>query len=100
MQELVNRLSRQLNTFHALDCEEGHYSIPDLLWDCYLQCNPVDDGRIRAAERALKPVFAQLSMKNADLLSDLVSDLCIAYQRAAFLEGLHAGVNLMDTLRD
>ena len=73
-------------------------SILDFLWQCYSESNPVDDGRIREAELLIVPVLEALPIEKADALSDLIFDLCLAYQRAAFLEGIQTGFHLFDEL--
>ena len=73
-------------------------SILESLWFDYACANPVDDGPVRAAEAKLAPVYAELSMKTSDTLSDVILDLLTAYQRAAYLEGFRTGVHLLQEL--
>ena len=73
-------------------------SVLDLIWKYYLESNPVDDGLIRQREDAIEPIFQELSVKSADMLTGLIVDLCTAYQRAALLEGIHVGFRLFDEL--
>ena len=70
----------------------------DALWDDYSCRNPIDDGRLRQAEKNLSPVFEELSMEASDCLSDQIVDLLNAYQRAAYLEGLCTGAHLLREL--
>ena len=71
-------------------------SILEAMWYVYSCCNPVDDGRIKAAEKAISAVYAELSIASSDALSDLIVSLLESYQRAAYLEGLRTGVHLME----
>ena len=73
-------------------------SVLEALWYDYSCRNPIDDGRLRLAEKNLSPVFEELSMEASDCLTDQIVDLLNAYQRAAYLEGLCTGVLFMQEL--
>ena len=73
-------------------------SVLEALWYDYSCRNPIDDGRLRQAEKNLSPVFEALSMEASDCLFDQIVDLLNAYQRAAYLEGLCTGVLFMKEL--
>ena len=73
-------------------------SILEALWYDYSCRNPIDDGRLRQAEKNLSPVFEELSMEASDCLTDQIVDLLNAYQRAAYLEGLCTGAHLLREL--
>ena len=73
-------------------------SVLEALWYDYSCRNPIDDGRLRQAEKNLSPVFEALSMEASDRLFDQIVDLLNAYQRAAYLEGLCTGVLFMKEL--
>lgn len=94
MNNYLVQLSEQMKKYGAENTVIGMDSVLELLWQCYAECNPVDDGRIRAAEFAMRPVFQALPLEDSDDLSNLIADLCLAYQRAAFLEGVQVGACL------
>lgn len=94
MNPYIEQLKQELLTYQAKCGADRELSILDLLWYCYSASNPVDDGRIRAAEGVLKPVFAELSFETSNGLFDHISELCTAYQRAALLEGILIGYQL------
>ena len=94
----ITQLKAQLDEYTKQQGEADDLPILDYLWDLYSASNPVDDGQIRAHELALAPVFHALPFMASDTLFDLIADLCTAYQRAAFLEGLQVGVNLVAEL--
>lgn len=73
-------------------------SILEALWYDYSCQSPVDDGKLRAAEEQLRPVFEELSVTSSDLLFDQITALLTGYQRAAYLEGLRTGVHLIQEL--
>ena len=79
-------------------CGISPSSVLDALWYDYSCRNPIDDGRLRQAEKNLSPVFEALSMEASDCLTDQIVDLLNAYQRAAYLEGLCTGVLFMQEL--
>ena len=79
-------------------CGISPSSVLEALWYDYSCRNPIDDGRLRQAEKNLSPVFKELSMEASDCLTDQIVDLLNAYQRAAYLEGLCTGALFMKEL--
>ena len=73
-------------------------SVLEALWYDYSCRNPIDDGRLRQAEKNLSPVFKELSIEASDCLFDQIVDLLNAHQRAAYLEGLCTGALFMKEL--
>ena len=94
MNPYITELEKELSEYGAMCRWEQNDSVLDLLWHWYLSNNPVDDGQIQQAESAIAPVFSELSVENSDRLSDCILELCTAYQRAAFLEGIILGTRL------
>jgi len=94
----IQQFKSQLTDYHHKCGADQRLSLPELLWECYYQSDPVDDGRIRQAFAALEPVFLELDFDGSNLLWDNLDELITAHQRAAFLEGIHLGVQLADTL--
>lgn len=82
------QMYQQRGGIHSID------SVLDFLWQCYSAGVPVDDGQIRACEDALRPHMESLPFLASNDLFDCISDLCTAYQRAAFLEGILLGARL------
>lgn len=99
MNPYIDQLNRELREYQTKCGSNRCESVLELLWYCYSASNPVDDGRIKAAEGALWPVFEALSYEASNNLFDLVSDLCTAYQRAAFFEGVLIGSQISNELR-
>ena len=79
-------------------CGISPSSVLEALWYDYSCRNPIDDGRLRQAEKNLSPVFEALSMEASDCLTDQIVDLLNAHQRAAYLEGLCTGALFMQEL--
>ena len=90
----ITQFKQQLTQYEAACGIEEPESILDFLFYCYSATAPVDDGRILQSEQALTPVFEALPIDFSDSLFDRISDLCLSYQRAAFLEGLRTGYHL------
>ena len=94
MQSYLVQLQKELSEYMAQGGREEGGSILEFLFYCYLSSVPGDDGRIGKCEEALAPVFGELSLENSDRLFDRIADLCAAYQRSAFLEGIQIGFQL------
>ncbi len=73
-------------------------SVQEILWQCYTECHPSEDAQTREKLLALEPYFQELSPEAGDVFIDLLLDLSIAYQRAAFLDGFRYGFRLHDEL--
>ena len=94
MNPYIEQLKAHLAGYESKHVAANKCSILEQLWFTYSASNPVDDGYIKQSEDALSPIFQELSMQNSDTLFDLIATLCIAYQRAAFLEGIQIGARL------
>jgi len=99
MQPYLVQLQKELSDYMARCGAEEPGSILEFLLFCYLSSKPIDDGRILHCDEALAPVFEELSVESSDRLFDLIADLCAAYQRAAFIEGIQIGFQLTSELK-
>ena len=72
MNQYINQFRQQLLEYDIQCGGEGSFSALELLWQCYLDMNPLDDGNVREKEETLSPIFAELSVKSADILCDLL----------------------------
>ena len=98
MNQYLYQLEHELLEFERNHSSKDTISVLELLWDCYFQSKPTDDGRIRQAEEALAPIFDRLNFQDSNAVFDVIDDLCAAYQRAAFFEGIHIGAELAESL--
>ena len=57
-----------------------------------------DNEQIRACYADLEHFHEAMPLDESDRLFSLVARLCIEYERAAFTEGIHVGVQLMEEL--
>ena len=99
MNDYINKLKEDLAEYEAKSGLPNTDTVLELLWETYFETNPVDDGLIRRRRAALDPVFDKLSLPDSDSLTGLIADLVTAYQRAAFLEGIHIGFHLNEALQ-
>ena len=97
MNPYIKKLLNSIADYES-KCGISPSSVLEALWYDYSCRNPIDDGRLRQAEKNLSPVFEELSMEASDCLTDQIVDLLNAYQRAAYLEGLCTGANLLREL--
>lgn len=100
MESIISQLHIDLAEYTKKCSTEESSSILEFLFYYYLSSTPKDDGRISQCEKDLSPVFGELSPESSDRLFDLIADLCTAYQRAAFFEGIRIGVRLSGELTD
>ena len=77
----------------------GAESLLEFIYQCYSEFHTIDSEQIRACLADLEHFHDALPIEESDRLFNLVADLCIEYERAAFTEGIHVGVQLMEELR-
>jgi len=73
-------------------------SILEMLYYYYTTANPVDSAVIRCQFKELNDILRSLSLKENDKVFSLACDLCAAYERQAFFEGIHVGMRLFTEL--
>ena len=98
MNNYLELFHKQLKDYEAKCSPEEPVPVLELLWMCYYQTNPVDDGRIKEVELKMAPAFAALSFDDSNDAFTMIGDLIDAYQRAAFMEGIQIGVQLVKEL--
>ena len=70
-------------------------SLLDFLWKNYQLKNPLDDQQVKAAEETLRPFYESLPFEDANAHFNVISELCVAYEHKAFIDGLRVGVQLI-----
>ena len=78
----------------------GAESLLEFIYQCYSEIHSLDNKQIRACFADLEHFYEAMSLEESDRLFSLVADPCIEHERAAFTEGIHVGVQLMQELRD
>ena len=76
----------------------GAESLLEFIYQCYSEFHSFDNEQIRACFAELDYFHETMSIEESDRLFHLVARLCIEYERAAFTEGIHVGVQLMEEL--
>lgn len=94
----IQQRKNELKAYEILCGKEGDFPILRFLWQFYSCFHPTDDGQIQKCSDARSPIYRELSVKNADALFNLIGDLCAAYQRAAFYDGILIGARLVEEL--
>ena len=73
-------------------------SLLEMLLYYYTTANPVDNAVIRCQFRDLNDILRNLTVDENDAVFSLTEELCIAYTRQAFLDGIHVGMRLFTEL--
>lgn len=73
-------------------------SILEMLYYYYTVANPVDNAVIRCQFKQLNDILCRLPLSENEAIFSLTGDLCSAYERQAFLDGIHVGMQLFSEL--
>ena len=76
------------------DCE----TVLDQLYQAYAESHESDPPEIREGFKELDMLLEQLSLNDNNAVWNLCCQLCTAYERKAFLDGLQCGAHLMNEL--
>ena len=87
---LRDHLASQTLEFHDWDAD----SLLEFLFCCYTEDHPLDDEAIRLCYEKLEPFFEGFPRDASNQLFQNIAAVCIAYEHAAFVEGLRVGVAL------
>lgn len=90
LQLLADHLSSQPMEFHDWNAD----SLLDFLFCCYTEDHPLDNKTIRRCYERMEPVFEGLPREDSNRLFQNIAELCIEYERVAFMEGLRIDVAL------
>ena len=90
MEKLITHLSQR----HSAGTKLTGGDLLELLWYCYLEERKLDPQEIREGFQEVDSLLAQLPLRSADRIFDIVCAQCCRYQRQAFLDGLMLGAGL------
>ena len=90
IQLLRNHLTSRPMEFHDWDAD----SLLEFLFCCYTEDHPLDNETIRRCYEKMEPLFEGLPRDASNQLFQNIAAVCIAYEQAAFIEGLRIGVRL------
>ena len=99
----MENIAKRLNAYIAThpfnpgdtDCE----TVLDQLYQAYAESHESDPQEIRDGFKELDDLLGDLSLDDNNAVWNLCCQLCTAYERKAFLGGLHYGVHLVSELR-
>ncbi len=90
----IENFIRTLHESHKTWGVQAQLTAMDILWNNFINSCPIEGGMVQQAEKSLYPIIDELSDEAADSFMELVAELCVAYQKSAFFEGVRIGVSL------
>lgn len=100
----MNRYIEKLKGFLAEQNPNYGYedagSILEMLYYYYSENNPIDNAVIRCQFKELNDVLKCLSWDQHETVFATTCNLCSAFERKAFMEGIHVGLRLFCELSD
>ena len=98
MENIAKRLNAYI-TAHPFDPGDSDCNtVLDQLYQAYAESHESDPPEIRNGFRELDDLLGDLSLENNNAVWNLCCQLCTAYERKAFLDGLQYGAHLMNQL--
>ena len=92
--KITQALLEYLNT-HSFDYGDNPAeSVLDFLWLAYFDIQRGDPEDIKQGFRALDRFFEDKSFEEVKYVFDIVCNLCLAYEKRAFIDGLQLGAKL------
>ena len=99
MNEIAKRLNAYINA-HPFDSGDSDCeTVLDQLYQAYAESHESDPPEIRDGFKELDAFLEQLSLDDNNAVWNLCCQICTAYERKAFLDGLQYGVHLVSELR-
>ena len=98
MENIVKRLNAYI-TAHPFDSSDsGCETVLDQLYLAYAESHESDPPEIRNGFKELDDLLGSLSLDDNNAVWNLCCQLCTAYERKAFIDGLQYGAHLMREL--
>lgn len=94
MNEYITQLKRFLKNQYICAEAGAFHSVLELIWFFHTRYYPIDSEAIRQKFDAASPILDTLSRKRRHQLVNVMVELCIEHEHAAFLEGLRVGAQL------
>ena len=99
MENIAKRLNAYINA-HPFDSGDSDCeTVLDQLYQAYAESHESDPPEIREGFKELDMLLEQLSLNDNNAVWNLCCQLCTAYERKAFLDGLQYGAYLMRELK-
>ena len=100
MNEITQRLNAYI-TAHPFNSGDSDCEIVlDQLYQAYAESHESDPPEIRDGFKELDDLLGDLSLDDNNAVWNLCCQLCTAYERKAFLDGLQYGAHLISELKD
>ena len=99
----MENIAKRLNAYiiaHPFDSGDGDCeTVLDQLYQAYAESHESDPPEIRDGFKELDALLEHLSLDDNNAVWNLCCQLCTAYERKAFRDGLQYGAHLMMELR-
>jgi len=96
----IKALADEINDHPELFNNSSYHTLLELLWHSYTQEHPISADSIDVYFTDLEYILKTLSNKRRRKLLFSVHQLCYAYERDAFLQGIRVGVQLLLEIRE
>ena len=100
----MNEITKRLNAYitaHPYDSGDSDCeTVLDQLYQAYAESHESDPPEIRNGFKELDALLEQLSLDDNNAVWNLCCQLCTAYERKAFLDGLQYGAHLIQELHN
>ena len=98
----MNKIAKRLNAYitaHPFDPGDSNCeTVLDQLYQAYTESHESDPPEIRDGFKELDDLLGDLSLDDNNAVWNLCCQLCTAYERKAFLDGLQYGAQLIGEL--
>ena len=100
MNPYIEKLNAFLETKPPVLKLEDAGSILELLCYYYCMTNSVDNAIIHCQFRSLNDALPKLSIDEFDAVFTITADLCLSYEKQAFMDGVLVGMQLFKELNE
>ena len=99
MENIAKRLNAYINA-HPFDSGDSDCeTVLDQLYQAYAESHESDPPEIRDGFKELDDLLGDLSLDDNNAVWNLCCQLCTAYERKAFIDGLQYGAYLISELQ-
>ena len=98
MNEIAKRLNAYITAHPFVSGDSDCETVLDQLYQAYAESHESDPPEIREGFKELDMLLEQLSLNDNNAVWNLCCQLCTAYERKAFLDGLQYGAHLVQEL--
>lgn len=95
MNERMQKMMRYLNEKVVSPDSDSIASITEQLYQCYLHNSGIEPEEVRNKLEVVEGFLDRFTIREQSGMWDAVFDLCGEYEKQAFLDGFHTGLQLM-----